>query len=191
MKGKISLLGLMLFSTVLYAQQQSIGVRLGDPMGITYKNYFLRNKAVELVLGSAAPGWHQRYYEKSFEFRDQYSAYRYRSHTVESTVYLQGRYLLHFDIPVEGMEGHLRWYWGAGALLKFSKVKYRFADKETSALMTDERGDVDFGPEGIAGMEYTFQDVPVTIFGEVSLMLEVADRPTLRSFAGIGARYNF
>jgi hypothetical protein len=191
MKNAIILLCLLFCFTALHAQRQGIGVRLGDPMGITYKNYFSRDQAIELGLGSASPGWHQSYYERSFKFRDRYDGYRYRSHTVESTVYLQGRYLFPFDIPIEGMEGKLQWYWGLGALLKFSKVKYRFADKQTTALLSDTRSDVDFGPEGIAGMEYTFQDVPVTLFGDISLMLELADRPTLRPFAGIGARYNF
>ena len=51
--------------------------------------------------------------------------------------------------------------------------------------------DIDIGPEGMIGMEYTFEDVPITVFGEVSLMLELVDRVTLRPFTGVGARYRF
>jgi hypothetical protein len=57
--------------------------------------------------------------------------------------------------------------------------------------MHDERTDFDFGPEGIFGAEYTFEDVPVTLFAETSLQLELVDRLTLRLFAGTGARFNF
>jgi hypothetical protein len=191
MKKVIVILSLMLCFFGASAQRQGIGVRLGDPMGVTYKRYLPGNKAVEFGLGSASPGWHQSYYEKSFKVRHEYDDFRYRSHSVESTLYLQGRYLLHYEIPIEGMEGKLEWYWGVGAILKFAKVKYRFQDLETTAVDSDTRSDIDLGPEGIGGMEYTFQDVPVTIFGDISLMLELVDRPTLRPFAGIGARYNF
>jgi hypothetical protein len=191
MKKGMLMLSLMFCFAGAFAQHQGIGVRLGDPMGLTYKMYFRDKKAIEFGLGSASPGWHRNYYEKSFEARDQYKDSRYRSHSVQSTIYLQGRYLLHHDIHIEGMEGKLDWYWGVGGLLKFSKVKYRFQNVENALVESDTRNDVDFGPEGIGGMEYEFQDVPVTIFGEVSLMLELVDRPTLRPFAGIGARYNF
>ena len=191
MKRRMLLLSFMLCCAGVFAQHQGIGVRLGDPMGLSYKMYFRDHKAIEFGLGSAAPGWHQNYYKKSFEKRDQYEDSRYRSHSVQSTIYLQGRYLLHNDIQMKGMEGDLDWYWGVGGMLKFSKVKYRFQNIENAIVESDTRNDVDFGPEGIGGMEYEFQDVPVTIFGEVSLLLELVDRPTLRPFAGIGARYNF
>ena len=91
------------------------------------------------------------------------------------------------------MVGKLEWYWGAGAMLKFATVTYTYQLEDSpSNVGNDRRTDIDFGPEGIAGMEYTFDDIPLTLFGDVSLMLEFADRPlTVRAFAAAGARFNF
>ena len=191
MKKVILLLSLSLFYFSALAQTQGIGIRLGEPMGVTYKKYFGRSKAIEFGLGSAGPGWNYSYYRNSFESRNQYDDYRYRSHSVQSIVYLQGRYLLHYDIYIQGLEGKWDWCWGVGGMLKLAKVRYRFADDAPPFNETDTYTDVDFGPEGIIGMEYTFKDVPLTVFGEVSLLLEIVDRVTLRPFGGAGVRYNF
>ena len=174
------------------AQKQSIGLRIGNPLGLTYKRYLPNDRALEFGIGTAPATWNRNYYKNSFSDFDRYDDFTYLSHTVNSTVYLQGRYLLQYDIPVEGMVGKLGWYWGAGALLKFATVRYNYQMGDAPANLYDNRTDIDFGPEGIAGMEYTFDDIPLTVFGEVSLLLEFADRPfTFRSFAAAGARFNF
>jgi hypothetical protein len=173
------------------AQDRGIGLRLGDPTGITFKKYFGRTRAFELGLGSALYGWHNNYYVNSFQAYGPYEDYRYRSHSVISTVYLQGRYLQHYDIYVQDLEGKWDWYWGVGAVLKFSKVRYRYQHDEPPFDDTDIYNDVDFGPEGILGMEYTFQDIPLTVFAEISLMFEIVDRVSVRPLSGLGARYRF
>jgi hypothetical protein len=175
------------------AQKQSIGLRIGNPLGLTYKRYLPNDRAFEFGIGTAPGGWNKNYYENSFSDFDRYDDFRYRSHAVNSTVYLQGRYLFQYDIPIEGMVGKLGWYWGAGAMLKFATVKYTYQENDAPGPnATDTRTDIDFGPEGIAGMEYTFDDIPLTVFGDVSLLLEFADRPfTFRAFAAAGARFNF
>ena len=86
--------------------------------------------------------------------------------------------------------GNLEWYWGVGGLVKFGSVEYRY--RVNGNLEKQLRSDFDFGPEGILGMEYTFEDVPLTIFGEFSLMVEILDRPGIfRGMSGAGVRYNF
>jgi hypothetical protein len=179
----------------VFAQQSSngIGLRIGEPMGITYKKYLPGHRAWEFGLGTASKSWGKNYYENSFDHYSDYDDYDYRSHNVKSVLYLQGRYLLHYPIPIEGLIGKLDWYWGIGAVLKSASIEYRF--QEEVAPFDDQRDtrtDIDFGPEGIAGMEYTFEDVPITIFGEISLLLEFVNRPVaLRAFGGTGVRYNF
>ena len=172
------------------AQDRSIGIRLGAPMGITYKKYLPRNKAVEFGVGTLTNGWYDTYYEKSFYDFDRFEGYVYESHRVKSALYLQGRYLWQNDIPIEGMMGELDWYWGLGGVAKVGSVEYRYRNNGVPGRYV--RTDFDFGPEGILGMEYTFEDVPLTIFGEFSLMIELADRPgILRGLSGAGVRYNF
>jgi hypothetical protein len=173
-----------------YGQDRGIGIRLGIPMGISYKKYFDRDKAVELGIGTGYASWYPHYYENSFNDFDRYEGYDYVSHDVQSPLYLQGRYLIQNDIHIEGMMGKLEWYWGIGGIMKVAKVNYRYRDVDV--IVRGTRTDVDLGPEGILGMEYTFEQVPLTIFGEFSLMVEIVDRPgAFRGLSGLGVRYNF
>ena len=190
---RLAFLIMLIISTAAVAQQQGIGLRLGDPMGVSYKKYFGRTHAIEFGIGSAPANWRNSYYINSFQEYPRYDNYRYQNHTVQSTLYLQARYLFHYNIPVQNMEGKLEWYWGGSAMLKASKIQYRYQNRESPfAPARDIISDIDLGPEGIIGLEYTFQDVPMTVFGETSLFMEIADRPaTIRGFGGLGVRYNF
>ncbi len=193
MRRVIVLLVIVLASAKVFAQHQAIGLRVGNPIGIVYKRYLQNDRAVEFGIGTSGSGWNSNYYKKSFGDYKRYDNYDYRSHRVRNSVYFQGRYLFQYDIPIEGMVGELDWYWGIGAVLKFGQVDFTYQNQDPPYnVVTDSRTDIDFGPEGIAGMEYTFEDIPLTVFGEVSLMLEFADRPLVfRTFAGVGARFNF
>ena len=190
MKKLIAACVLLFVAFGSFAQDRGIGIRLGAPMGITYKKYLRENKAVEFGLGTLTNGWYDHYYQKSFNDFDRFEGYDYESHRVRSAVYFQGRYLLHNDIHIEGMMGELDWYWGIGGVAKIGNVEYRYRNNGIPGRYV--RTDFDFGPEGILGMEYTFEDVPLTIFGEFSLMIEIVDRPgILRGLSGVGLRYNF
>lgn len=191
MKRFAVLLLALFFGGAAFGQDRGIGLRLGTPMGITFKKYLPHHKAIELGVGTAAPGWHHHYYENSFHDFDKYEGFDYHSHNVRSTVYLQGRYLLDYNIQIEGLIGKLDWYWGVGGLLKIATVEYRYRE-EAGPDIRKIAHDFDIGPEGILGMEYTFEKIPLTLFGEVSLMIEIADRPGIaRGLSGVGARYNF
>jgi hypothetical protein len=189
----LPLIGLMIVTGTALAQKQSLGLRMGDPVGVTYKRYTHTNKAIEFIFGTASPNWRRNYYENSFHEYDKYDGYIYRSHKLDNPVYLQARYLMHYNIPAEGMEGALQWYWGLGAMLKFGKVEYRYQEGPPgNNPRTDVRNTIDFGPDGIAGVEYTFEDVPLNVYGEVSLLIELADRPvTLQAFGAVGVRFIF
>lgn len=189
-KGMLISFGLFL-SLVSYGQRQAFGLRLGDPIGITYKKYTQTNKAIEFLFGTASTHWRHNYYENSFSKYSEYDGYSYRSHKLSNPVYLQARYLFHYHIPVDGMDGKLEWYWGVGAMLKFCKVEYTYAD-DSGWAQYDTRNTIDFGPDGILGVEYKFEDTPLNVFGEVSMLLELADRPlTPQLFGAVGARFTF
>lgn len=181
----------MAASSATWAQEQSLGLRVGDPIGLTYKRQVRTDRAIELILGTAPPSWRRNYYENSFYEYSRYDGFTYRSHKLRNPVYLQARYLLYYTIPVEGMEGQLQWYWGVGGMLKFGKVEYRYHEGPPgNTQTTDVRNTIDFGPDGIGGVEYTFEDIPLNVFGELSLLLEIADRPlTLQMFGAVGARF--
>jgi hypothetical protein len=176
-----------------YPTQQGIGLRVGSPTGLTYKKYISKWNAIELTLGTVPPGWNRSYYQNQFNAWGKYDKFIYLSHNVESTVYFQGRYLMHFNVPIEDMTGKLNWYWGLGGMVKIASVQYTYADIESNPT-TQVVGvtDFDFGPEGIIGAEYSFEDIPIALFAEASLFIEVFDRPgSARMLGGIGVRYNF
>lgn len=181
---------LLAISSYAVAQKQGIGIRIGDPMGATYKRYF-GMKALEFGLGSTSSGLHHSYYRNSFRHLNRFDNLDYKSHNVKSTLYLQAKYLIHNEIYVQGLEGRWDWYWGIGALLKFATVEYRMDDNAHHVNSKETFHDIDLGPEGVVGMEYTFQNVPISVFADVSLMFEIVNRVTLRPFGGAGARFNF
>lgn len=178
-----------------YSQQSTgaLGLRIGDPIAVSYKLVTPTNKAIEFMLGTAPRSWHSSYYENSFDDYSKYDGYIYRSHEVENNIYLQARYLFYYNIPVSGMDGKLEWYWGVGALLKYGRVKYRYWEDEPGFTPgEDTRNNIDLGPDGIGGVEYYFYGLPLSVFGEVSLFMELADRPvTPRMMGGVGARVYF
>jgi hypothetical protein len=77
--------------------------------------------------------------------------------------------------------------------LKIAKVEYKYVTDDDAKLPgSDKRSNLDFGPEGIIGVEYTFEDIPLNVFGEASLLIEFVDRPfALQIYGGVGARIIF
>jgi len=47
------------------------------------------------------------------------------------------------------------------------------------------------GPSGTAGLEYTFEDAPFSIFGDFTLYLGIGDDSGFQPQFGLGARKNF
>jgi hypothetical protein len=170
----------------------SVSLRVGVPFALTYKMYTTKRAALEFAVGAAGPNWAKHYYINSFNSISKYEDFKYIDHTVQNALYLQGRYLKDFPIPTTGMTGALNWYCGAGVVAKFAKVTYRYTDVDAvPATQTDERMDINFGPEAILGAEYWLEDTQFSFYGEGSAMLEVFDRVGGRLFAAVGVRYHF
>jgi len=186
------IISLVCFFSTVHAQKydQGVGLRLGDPYGITYKSYFNNNAAVELIIGSTSANRHGSYFKRSFNNRSKFDGYRYVDHLVDYTVAFQGRVLWHESFPAN-VEGRLDWYWGVGGHIRLSDVDYSYFD-QNDILSRESHTNFDLGPEGILGMEYEFLDYPIVGFGEVSLMGEIIDNPLrFRVFGAFGIRYAF
>jgi hypothetical protein len=170
----------------------SLSLRLGAPVGITFKTYTGKRESFELGIGGASPFWNNTYYVNSFNNYSRFKDFKYIDHRVSNTIYLQGRYLKDFSIPTTGMEGSLNWYCGVGAVVKIAKVNYRYTDiTAVPPTQTYEVTDFDIGPEAILGAEYWLEDTPFSFYGEGSAMLEIVNRVGGRLFAGVGVRYHF
>lgn len=189
----VFLTGVFLLTAVpLMAQNnnQGVGLRIGDPLGITYKVYVDDKAALEFVLGSVSRNSHEAYYKDTFRKKDKYDDYLYSDHDVDMTIALMGRYLIHESFPAN-VDGRLDWYYGGGVQLRISKIDYQYFD-EMSVIQSDNFTNLDLGPEAILGVEYELSEYPIVGFGEVSLLMELIDRPFhFRFFGAIGVRYAF
>lgn len=195
---KHRLIFLILASTIAFSATaqnfpvHSVSLRLGMPAGLTYKTYVTKKAALEFGIGTGSRYWLKQYYINSFNSFPKYEDFKYIDHQVQSTFYLQGRYIKDFPIATTGMEGSLNWYCGVGGVLKVAKMKYRYTDTDANPpTQIESRTDFDFGPEIIAGGEYYLEDTPFSFYGEASVMLEVFDRVSGRVFGAVGVRFHF
>lgn len=197
MKNKLLLLlvfGLLNTAPVV-AQQKNwgIGVRFGDPLGLSVKKYLPRQKALEFSIGRT---WGYNY-SNAFYQHDKYNRdfYDYEGHQARSSVSLQGRYLVHKNLGISEVP-RLEWYYGGGGQLRFFNVDYRYQyyndfDRKWRAR-TERVTHTDIGLNGVIGMEYSWREVPITVFADVNLFLEILDDPFLPFLqGGVGARYYF
>ncbi len=169
-----------------------IGLRLGEPFGVTYKRYLSDYKAIEFIIGRNYNG-NSNYYRRNFDDINGFNNLNYVSHNVDIAFAFQARWLSHFDFLDDHISG-LKAYYGLGALMGYNKVDYLVDNLEVPGvlLVEETRNNFDLGAEGILGIEYTLHNAPVSFFGETSLYTEVADNPfRLRVLGAIGARYNF
>jgi uncharacterized protein YraI len=173
-----------------------VGLRLGDPTGLTVKKYN-GNAAFELNIGSS-PNWGYYHYDRRFSYYDKYEGYVYKGYDRAFATSVQLHYLKH--IPISGIN-NLDFYYGGGAQVRFTKVLYWYDYK---SYYGPGKGDyewfrgsdastfVDLGLDGKIGLEYTFSEVPLSLFVDANLYLELYYKPLWATgMGGAGIRYNF
>lgn len=178
------------------AQEHQIGLRLGEPFSVTYKTYFDEHFSVEGLIGRGSPN-STPYYRRAFENNRPVSSAVYSGHSVSDAFSLHARVAYNEDISSEFdiTEGTLLAYVGVGAQIRSARVDYAYFTPSAGdfpTMRSESRNNIDFGPEGYIGSEYIFQDLPLSIFAEVGLFLELVDRPGhIKLQGGLGARYLF
>jgi hypothetical protein len=175
-----------------------IGLRLGDPLGISFKKYMGSN-ALELNIGRSylfhARGWYGKRFDDWYgKKKFGYNEFQYQGYTANAPLSIQLHYL--FQKNIKSVE-NLQWYWGIGGQFRYQKYyfdyRYKVAGDNKWYYAYGERvTNIDLGLDGVLGLEYTFADLPISLFGDMNLFLEVADNPFALWFqAGIGGRFNF
>lgn len=196
MKTKVLLPFLLLIGLKVYAQDQQwgVGLRFGDPLGITAKKYLPDNKALELSFGRAGWGWDRSGFEDCGK-ETHYNDYNRISISRISSIGLTANYL--FQNDVKELDG-LIWYFGFGAQIRIStfKCSYRYKLEGDSEWRYNDKksADFDIGGNGVIGLEYNFAgyNYPISIFVDAILFMEIVDNPfNFIPQGGIGARYNF
>lgn len=172
-----------------------VGLRLGDPFGLSVKRFWKKNTALEFNFGQT--GWGYKANNRFDDFNG-FNNYRYIDSRGSYAVSFQAHYLMYTPFKDRDLRG-LSWYWGFGAQVIAYSVDYlyeyrivtRNGNQRTETRW--ERGvDVDFGGDAVLGLEYPFPGTDFDVFGDVMLYLEILDAPFFaRAQGGIGVRYNF
>jgi len=199
----IGIVTMLIISTNTYSQDWGIGLRLGNPSGITLKKY-MAGKAFELSVGRTHMFSRKDYYDNRFndwydDKRFGYKDFQYLDYKTAAPIGIQLHYLIQKGINKvadEGISG-LEWYFGFGGQIRFQSYTYDYRYKLEGHLewiyTTGEKvTDLDIGVDGVIGLEYTFKDIPISLFIDATLFMEVIDNPFLFWFqGGIGGRYRF
>jgi hypothetical protein len=151
------------FISIAFAQDGNwgIGLRLGEPSGITLKRYMGAN-AWDLTVGSPTYG------------RGGYAA---------GGLSVMFNYLWHNDF--QGADG-LQWYYGLGGNLH--SRRYLVYDARR-ARVYDTR--FALGVDGAIGLEWFIPGAPFSIYGDIVPSIEIIPNVGLYFMGGIGGRYTF
>ncbi|GAB2492458.1 hypothetical protein [Algoriphagus taiwanensis] len=194
MKIRLFLLTL-LCPLILQAQERGAGVRLGEPFSLTYKDFFEDYWSFEVMLGSGGVNSGE-YYQKAFENNPPESNAIYVGYSARRGISLNFRMALHEDFTdmFEITQGYLLGYAGAGVQIRTTYVDYTYfltPNLPGNPNLNETRTNFDLGPEVFAGAEYYFDELPISVFAEIGLYLELIDRINMRGQGGIGVRYLF
>lgn len=193
---KVIILSLVLFPLVSFAQERGIGIRLGEPFSVTYKDFISDYISFEAMIGSAGVN-SSSYYLRDFENNPPEANSFHQSNSASKGISLNARMAYHEDFTdAFGItQGYILGYGGAGVQFRSNRVSYLYTVQtvNTGAIpKQEERTNVDFGPEVFAGLEYYFDDLPLSVFAEGGIFLELLDRVGhLKAQGGIGVRYIF
>mgnify|MGYP006896880815 CR=1 FL=1 len=138
MKYRLIIL-LVLLPLISFAQERGAGIRLGEPLSITYKDFLSEFISIEGMIGVAGING-ASYYQKDFESNLPESNAFYISHSAQKGISFNVRSAYHEDITdIFGItEGYLLAYGGAGIQLRTTKVTDVYADGQTSSLVKDD-----------------------------------------------------
>lgn len=176
-----------------------IGVKLGDPFAVTYKYYPNKKLGIVLDAGKASSGLYNRYYVRKF---DEYTAssdtITYLSHRVKSDYVAEIKLLYHFD--AKRISPGLQVYTGIGWEVKSTKLQYSFTYDTSPSSGSNVRNEIGRlyrtrftqGPQIVAGIEYSYFQIPISAFMEVEYFQDVmADPGWPKIEGGVGLRYIF
>lgn len=189
-------LTLSIFIVTLICSQQAFGqkgkwgagVRLGDPTGVSLKKYGKTN--LEFNIGRSY--YLYKYsYERAFygygKFKDR-KVYYYRGYeAVRAPIAVQ----LHFmkQKAIKDVKG-LDWYVGVGPQFRSERVRYVY--DYYGRRVVEDVNEIDLGIDGVIGLEYNFDDMPLSIAADATLFMEIFNDPFFPwGQAGLAIRYNF
>lgn len=186
-------------NSLTFAQYKSwgLGLHIGDPLGISVKKYLTERTALEAGIGRTGIWGYN--YENAFYRHEQYDheQYKYRQHRLHSAIAFQVHYIMQQPIPKGSFRG-IEWYYGIGGQLRSFAVDYEYRyyaigqNKKNSTVLDDRLKNINLGIDGVVGLEYSWREVPFSVFADLTLFMEIVDTPLLFYIqGGVGGRYYF
>jgi hypothetical protein len=183
-------------STLAFGQSSGtigLGVKAGDPTGLSVK-FYRPTAAIEVVVGRpyyfSGRYYNNSYYNKRFYKIDKFkhSYYHYGYYSASNPVALQIHFLKSKSTKAAK---ELKWYLGAGPQFRSHRIEYfYYDDRYRNVVYSETYNNIDLGLDGVFGLEYTFSDLPISIFTDINLFMEIIDEVNLQLQGGIGVRYN-
>ena len=166
-----------------------LGVKAGDPTGLSVK-FYQAASAIEVVVGRPyyfSSRFHDHgYYHDRFYKNNKLKGYHFDHYTAGNPVAVQIHFLKHKKTKAAK---ELQLYVGLGPQLRAHRVHYHYHD-DHRFYYTETATNIDLGLDGVFGLEYTFSDLPLSIFADANLFLELVDDLGLGLQGGLGVRYN-
>ncbi|MCU0356252.1 MAG: hypothetical protein MUE95_01600 [Cyclobacteriaceae bacterium] len=173
---------------------QGIGIKLGDPMALTFKFYFSERLALEADFGRALSGLYSSYSEGLFDtfFSEPSKTFSYDDHAVDKD--WTGNLKILYHIPAENLVKSMRAYTGLGWQVRDARINYTYL--VTSQVGTvPETTDVRYQTQGATltlGVEHNPASSPIVLFAEGVLFYDLDKDPgRMRVQGGVGLRYVF
>lgn len=182
-----------------------IGVKVGAPMALTYKMYFLKRFAFEIAGGFSNTSVSDEQVINNFHEETEFGYagiekqdFGYFMHSVEGTYAAQARFMMHNPIPrflsSRGFE-NLDWYIGLGAVVRVIDVKYLYEyklDPNRNDIKSFNDRLLEYGPEWMFGFEYAFKEIPLAAFAEMGMFIRMNREEAFNAIqGGLGVRYVF
>lgn len=178
---------------------QGIGLKLGDPVAITYKYYPNKSWAFGADVGKVASGLYSKYYRKNFTtdyMPDTLSgeeSIKYLSHRAITDWYVEAKFLYQWN--AEKISKGLQLYAGLGLQWRSTKLEYDYLYEDglfEADLGKFQRSRFTYGPSAIVGFEYSYFSLPLSAFIEIEWFTDALLDPGYNRFqGGVGLRYIF
>jgi hypothetical protein len=181
---------------------QGIGVKLGDPIALTYKFYATPNLALAVDAGITASSLYNNYYRTAFvdyipDSLEANESMQYLSHKVTRDILLEGKFL--YQWSADKLSKGLHFYAGAGWQWRNTTIHYNYLFEATpppgNRVSQSDRllqSRYTYGPVGIIGFEYAYFSIPISAFIEIEWFSDLGvDRGYNRFQGGVGLRYVF
>jgi hypothetical protein len=177
---------------------QGIGIKLGDPVALTYKFYPSKHWAFAADGGKAASGLYNRYYRNAFNTYQSDSlgpdqTVKYLAHKPLSDWFLEAKFIYQWDATK--LAQGLQFYTGLGWQWRNTRLQYDYLYENgliESRLGKFYQNRFTMGPVAVVGFEYSYFTLPISAFIEVEWFTDALLDPGYQRFqGGVGLRYIF